>query len=305
MKQVDKEYVHPFLLEPTKLRRIVDTIHASLAAISPNPQHDTFELFLTGNRREEVATLDGVLAIDNSRKHKIERLVILSSVSAPGAAKSDHEVQVDFGGPSALQRTPGTVTKVVSISVRSDAPGWNSRTLAEIEEQVERTWLHRTGPLTGLIILLVAILVALLSQFVTLTPLPLACDSWWLNQSDLARLETMLKDHAVLTDDNLREIETRQLRNVLDARGPRQPTQVNPPLRVWFLAVAFIGIIVCIVILLTCYPAAVFLWGDEVDRYANLLQRRKITWGIIVSVTVVSFLSRSLFEGVSSLFSKP
>jgi hypothetical protein len=80
---------------------------------------------------------------------------------------------------------------------------------------------------------------------------------------------------------------------------------VNPPLRVWFLAVAFIGIIVCIVILLTCYPAAVFLWGDEVDRYANLLQRRKIIWGIIVSVTVVSFLSRSLFEGVSSLFSKP
>jgi len=57
----------------------------------------------------------------------------------------------------------------------------------------------------------------------------------------------------------------------------------------------------CIVMLLTtCYPSAVFLWGDDAERYARIVQRRKTTWSIFVSVTVVGVLSRFLFEGVSS-----
>jgi hypothetical protein len=43
-------------------------------------------------------------------------------------------------------------------------------------------------------------------------------------------------------------------------------------------------IVVCcgFALLMTCYPKAVFLWGDEVERYAHLLQRRTILWSIIL-----------------------
>jgi hypothetical protein len=47
---------------------------------------------------------------------------------------------------------------------------------------------------------------------------------------------------------------------------------------------------------------AVFLWGDEVERYNNTLQRRRIVWNIIVGVTVVGVLSKFFFEGLSGWF---
>ena len=207
MKQVNKEYAQPFLLEPTKLSRIVDTIHGSLEGIPVATVHDSFELFLAGSRREEVGTVEAVLAVDNSRKHKIERLVILCSAYTPGTTKPDREIQVDFGGPSSFQSNPGVAAKVVSIRVRGEAGGWSSRALSEIEEQVERTWLHRVRPVGLLIGFLVAVLIALMFQFVSIAS-PLPYGAWWLNHSDLDRLEVMLKQHAVLTDDDLRDIET-------------------------------------------------------------------------------------------------
>jgi len=123
MKQVNKEYAQPFLLEPTKLSRIVDTIHGSLEGIPAATVHDSFELFLAGNRREEMGTVEAVLAVDNSRKHRIERLVILCLASTQGATKSDREIQVDFGGPSSFRSNNGVAPKVVSISVRGEAGG--------------------------------------------------------------------------------------------------------------------------------------------------------------------------------------
>src|ERR1700722_4312456 len=64
-------------------------------------------VFLTGDRREELPSVDSVLELDNTRKHKIQRLVTFSSASSPGSAKPDHEVQVDFGGSSSLPRKFG------------------------------------------------------------------------------------------------------------------------------------------------------------------------------------------------------
>jgi hypothetical protein len=101
MKQVYKEYTRAFLLEPTKLTRIIDKIHERLADQQNVTTRDHFEVFLKGDRREEMTTLDEVLALENSRKHKIKRLVVASFASTPGAARPEHEVQVDFGSPTA------------------------------------------------------------------------------------------------------------------------------------------------------------------------------------------------------------
>jgi hypothetical protein len=116
MKKIDKEYPHPFLLEPTKLNRIVDTIHASFAAIPNATLHANFEVFLTGDRREELPSVDAVLALDNTRKHKIQRLVIFSSASSPGSPKPDQEVQVDFAGPQLARTILPKQTAIPDIS---------------------------------------------------------------------------------------------------------------------------------------------------------------------------------------------
>ena len=44
--------------------------------------------------------------------------------------------------------------------------------------------------------------------------------------------------------------------------------------------------------------SAVFLWGDEVERYNKMLQTRRIVWNIIIGVIVVGVLSNFLYAGL-------
>jgi hypothetical protein len=304
MKHIDKGYQQSFLLEPTKLNRLVDKIHERLADHTNSVSHDSFEVFLAGSRHEEMTTVDDVLALDNSRKHKIERLVIVCSASTPDAVRPEHEVQVDFGYPKPSSTPPSSIMKV-AISVRSDTGAWASRTLSEVEEQVERTWLHYTWHTSwlvflGILLAVMLLVVVITSPFFSLRD-SMRADSLWLESSDVDRIEAMLREHPTLTDENLREIATMQLRNVLGlSRPPRSIPPPNQVARTLFLGVPIFVVLACILVLvMTCYPTAVFLWGDEVDRYANTLQRRKIIWNIIIGVTVVGVLSKSLFEGMS------
>jgi hypothetical protein len=297
MIHVHKQYQQAFLVEPTKLGRLVDKIHERLADHPNITLHDTFEVFLTGNRREEMTRLDDVLALDNSRRHRITRLAITCSASSLGAARPEHEVQVDFAQPK--PSSSGGSTNVVAISVRTDGAGWASRALGEVEEQVERNWLPHARSVVVLIGLLLVALLLLASQFVSLRA-PLNID-WWLTDTELDRVAAMLAQRPTLTDQDLREVSTMQLRNFVDARRPPRSAQVNRTRRTLFLAVPLSVVVACIVILLTtCYPSAVFLWGDEVARYANTVHRRKTIWGIIIAVTVVGVSSRFFFEDVSS-----
>ena len=99
MKQIYKQYDRAFVLEPTKLNRLMGTIHERLADHQLSHPHDSFELTIAGDRREEMSRVDEVLAQDNSSKRRIARLLIVSSVLAAGGARPEHEIHVDFGSP--------------------------------------------------------------------------------------------------------------------------------------------------------------------------------------------------------------
>lgn len=299
MQQVIKEYTAKFLIEATKLTRLVDTIHERLADHQNTSLHDTFEVFLTGNRRETMAKLDDVLALDNSRRHRITRLAIRCSASSSDAARPEHEVEVDFAAPKTSTTSAGTTTtKIVVIRVQSDAEGWASHTLSEVEEQVERTWLHYAPPMIVLACLLVLGVLVLASQFVVLTqPAPRA-ETMWLTGANLDRIEALLAQRPALTDDQLREVATMQLRNILESQRPRHLLKPNQPKRNPLFAVALVVILGCILLLLaTCYPGAVFKWGDEIERHDNMVHRRKTIWSILIAVTLVGVVGRLFFEG--------
>lgn len=299
MNQTMKEYPQAFLLEPTKLNRILDTIHQRLADHSI-AIHDSFGVSLTGGRHEDLPALNQVLALDNSRRYKITRLVILCSVSTNNAPRPEHEVQVDFASPKPTG-TSGT-TRVVVVTVRSDNAGWAARALSEVEEQVERTWLPHARPLVVLSSLLLAVLVLLASQFVRVVP---GAFSSYLSDSEFDRVSTMLTQRAILTDEDLREVSTMQLRNLVDAHRPLWSGQGDRKRHTLVLALPLSALLVCIVILLTtCYPRAVFLWGDGVGRFENTMQRRRVIWGIVIGVTTVGVLSRFFYEGLSSWFTR-
>jgi hypothetical protein len=304
MKQIDKEYTQPFLIEPTKLTRIVDKIHERLHEHADTTTHDSFEVFMPGNRREVMNSVDAVLALDNSSRQKIQRLILICAAGSPGASRPEHEVQVDFGKPKATGTT-GTTTKVVEISVRSEVSGWAGHTLSDVEEQVERTWQPRPHLLVILFLalllfLLGAVLFRASSEGPTLTLDILR--SMWLRDRDVERLEQMVGQNRIITDEDMREIVTRQLRNVLDDAKPPQSAKKGQT-RQAVLTLVPIGIVLaCFVVLLTSYPSNVFLWGDEVGRYAKILQRRKIAWGIIIGCVIVGVGGKFLSENLLSYF---
>jgi hypothetical protein len=298
MKQINKEYPKGFLLEPTKLTRIIDKIHERLEDHQPTMKRDQFDVFLTANRHEQINKVEDVLSLDNSRKQQITRLIISCSAGKKVAARLDDEIQVDFGGKTTASTSN---IRVVAISIRSDDAGWANRTLSELEEQVERTWLSSQP-----VLLLAALLVIALTLVGLLLTSNLAfryddSRTMWLRETDMDRVERLVGDDKVLTEEGTRELETLKLRNLLKTYKPKQSPKEGRSRRIAVVGIPLILIIICVLFLMaTCYPKAVFLWGDEVTRYASILQRRKVLWGVIIGITPIGVLANFLFAGITS-----
>ena len=244
-----------------------------------------------------MTSVDDVLKLDNSRKSRIQRLLITCCASTEGAARPEHEIQVDFDG-----RIVGKNKTKVIVSVRSDDAGWSDRALSEVEEQVERTSLQDVPHRVALVVLFWSVTLVLgslvLSSLASGRPAIDAAGAMWLRTPDLDHVEQILKQSRTITDEEMRQINTMQLRNLLEQQRPkpvftgwnRQKTFVGGPLLI---------VLACAVYLVwKCYPSAVFLWGDEVERYHKLLQTRRIVWGIIISLTVVGVFSKLLVMGL-------
>ena len=192
MKQIHKDYERPFLLEKTKLDRLLDVIHDRLGEHSDTTKRDDFEVFLSGQRREEMTSVEDVLELDNSRKSKIQRLLITCCASTEAATRPEHEVQVDFDG-----RFGGKNKAKVIVSVRSDDAGWSDRVLSEVEEQVERTSLQDVPHRVALAVLITLGIIVLLFMVISATnsrrPAIDAAGVMWLRGSDLDRVEQILR----------------------------------------------------------------------------------------------------------------
>lgn len=299
MQEITKDYDHAFLLEPTKLIRLVDKIHDRMADFQSTNIRDRFEIFSLGNRREVVTSIDHVLAQENSRKRRITRLLLVSSAFVEDIAEPQQEVVVDFAKEKG---TGNNITKVVAVSVRSEADGWAGRTLSEIEEQVERTWQHHLRPTLTLVLIVLAALIVfillLFSSFNSVSGRP--AYAWmWLGNEDAERIAIMLENNAILNENELREVASMQLRNLVKASNPLPKKERGAQLL--FVGLPTLVVVGCSIFLLkVCYPKTVFLWGDEVDRYKSVEQRRQILWNIIIGVVLVGIASKLLYEGIVS-----
>lgn len=306
MPQIQKDYSHAFLVEPTKLTRLLDLIHHGITGGSADIYVIyRFHVFLRKNRVDEFDSVDAVLALENSRKKKIQRISVLCSggLLDGNPAAHDKQVEVDFGVVKRPNNSPenSMPTKQIAVTVRSDSPSWNSRMLSEVEEQVERTRLSHRSPILTLAGLIILMGVIVLLQIVR-TQEDLS-KQMWLDDAGLARVEQILSQNRTITDEEMREISTIQFRNLLLDRHPPQAPAVGRKL--FFLGIPFVFLAACAIILITTsYPNAVFLWGDEKGRYDALINRRKILWGFIFTLMAIGLLSRFLYEGISSWLPK-
>jgi hypothetical protein len=319
LSAIRKEYKRPFILEETKLTRLLEVMHGCLA--SPDVvTNDHFEVFLGKNRVEEATNLDEVFGTVNSRENPVHRLVLTCSAPAPNPGHRSHEIQVDFDGEAIeTSPTPSGPIRKITVIIRSDAHGWASRTLSAVEEQVDRTRFDDLGHrrVLGLIVLLLLIfiggLLAASGHFRLSEERPPGERTMWLSEADIHQLARTLETNKTLTEEQVRQIVTMQLRNVTDAFAepvsdqiPSSPTSNR---RAWEEALLlFVPLVMVFVmafyLLVHCYPSALFLWGDAIGRYENLKQTRSILWSAVIGTTFVSVVANAFRAGLLSYLAR-
>lgn len=312
MRGVHKEYKRPFVLEETKLTRLLEVVHGCLATLGGVTDH--FVVFLGSNRVEDAATLDEVFATPNSRKDPVHRLVLTCSAQATSPSNGNHEIQVDFDSAAKeISATPSAATQKIIVSIKSDAPGWASRTLSAVEEQVDRTRfddLGQRGALAVIVLLLMILTAGLLASSVRFRiRVERPERTIWLSEADINQLAKSLETTKTLTEEQVREIVTMQLRNVVSDFGESTSNQIpsSPASQksTWVEALLLFGPLVVLIatalyLLSHCYPNALFLWGDAIGRYENLKYTRTILWPVIVGTTFVGLLTNAFRAGLLS-----
>lgn len=308
MRSIQKEYQHHFLLEATKLNKLVNVLDD--AATEPNVTlNKSYEVFFKDDRRDEFNNIEDVLRLDNDNKGKIQRLLINFTSTKIGEGKPQHIVQVDFSLLGHQKKVSSSIFSTansdptIDVSVKSESASWATRTLAEVEQQVERTKQQNGLPKFGAAMIFVIVMIVALAQLTTCSQ-PISVqemsNSMWLQKTDLDKIASRIKPNIILSADDLREIKTMQLRNLLASTAPvptpnREMSRRQLSLAIPLALIAFFALI----LIFKCYPRGTFYWGDEVERYDRTKLWRNFAWGGICTILLLSWIS-NLFGSVIS-----
>jgi hypothetical protein len=102
----------------------------------------------------------------------------------------------------------------------------------------------------------------------------------WLTSANLKVLQATLAHESALSSDEIARIWTYQIRNVLASQAS------NAPLWNWRLMLVLLPVLIIsaslIYLITTCYPMAVFDWGDAKEWYEQLFNRRQQVWYVVI-----------------------
>jgi hypothetical protein len=304
MKREQKDYIgRRFEVEPTKLTKLLKVMHEKLAG--PADQSDSYVVHMVGNHRAQLQTLDEVLALDNSAKHRIVRLQIHSACSAPNSTLPQSEIDVDFG--ATFKKDSGYSQTGVSIEVAGESGTWVADTLSEIEQQVERSWVQHTPPIMFIILIIIASLFTILMSFVprfdTVQTAHDLATTMWLTGEDISPYAEKLSRAEALSEGEQRQILSRQVANVSilfkhydEVRRESLRSMVKSLLAV--AVIAGVGVF----LLVRGYPTMVFLWGDEKSRKETRERVKRLLWPLLLAISLIPLLVQFFLPSLLSVF---
>ncbi len=132
----------------------------------------------------------------------------------------------------------------------------------------------------------------------------------WLTDADIHKLATAVDANKTLTEEQVREFVTMQVRNMADyigesVRDRQPPPTPNRSRSTWEVVLLFGPLVLLMataLLLVRCYPNALFLWGDAVGRYENLKQTRSFLWSALIGTAFVGLLTNAFKAGLLSHF---
>ncbi len=280
-----KSYSSPFVLDKGKLVRISSVLQADTDANSGGQSKYTVT-FRTG-RRVALSSVDDVISLDNSSADPVTALEIESSRAGTNASITFRR----------------GVFSDVSFHIYSGDNKLANQLYGELDEQLERTrvktLMPRVAGTTSKLTLTVATIVILLLGFLTIVLGPPESENQSFNMALRQRALAARTDSEklqIILDKTLRDLQ------------PNEPSRRGTIDRFPFTGRAlFMALPVAIVwsvfmyMVWTCYPWAVFAWGDGEQRYNDIVRRRQMLWTVVVVAILLGIVSNLFVASLPSL----
>jgi hypothetical protein len=268
-----------FILTDRKLSRVVEVATERLERIKVDQKYrEHFEVSFRDGKELRVDSLENVLALDNSKKTPISRL--LFTVEIMSGDDMLHGVEITFDASESYRYQ-------ILIRGESRELGWLQETMGALEEQVERTipndfayWIKRRSSIFSTSVFLAF----LLSIVVIFAPSPGRLQLPEDRVSDLRALSTSAKSETEKVDFVFRYLlaTLEKDKTSISLRA----TMKTP--RTYLIGVPIVvALVSAISAIVWLYPRYVFAWGDCGESYETSVARRKVVWyGVVLSLVV-------------------
>lgn len=287
--KIGKDYTVPFVLDNGKLSRILDVMEQRFDDVGGSPFIAEFEFELASGQRVKTDSITKLQAFDNTVKNPIKRFQLTANtINTPHL-----HYYVNFNSRR---------FENISIRVESDSNKLASQAFAEVEEQVERTFVDglmyklRAGLFFELFFGAISLFIASLVFMLVFVGTP--DDSLerppYLSNQEIRSFAEQAKQ-ARTTDEKIGLLFSIQLQQ-LERQAGSPSTNLLPvgrflTIRNIFLAMPILIMLVCFVVLkVKYYPSAVFLWGDWEEHYKKMVSIRRTVWTVIIASMFVGII---------------
>ncbi len=296
MSHIIKDFPGPFILEKSKLDRLITVIRECVGS-SPDLR-ESIEVRHKDGAIVQVELPEKVYNLHNSGRKEITKIQFTFSIDSKDSHDSTREVHASFSGDHGKGR--------ITIIVSDNDSRWVSETFSRVEEQIERClkkdFMNQLAAshLTSQLALPLLSLILLVFTTVFMVEETDLRNHMWLTNADMKEISSELETSTTLSQEQYLTIVTRQLKNIILQRNAAQYKSTWPAVFVVIPILLAIGVFIYLIT--KCYPSAVFLWGDREEWYKTLEKRRNVLWNTVLGGFMVGILAGLFLSGLEKYF---
>ena len=297
---LSKTFKSVFILDVSKMSRLLSIIDERFKGLGEQVIK-IYKIKTKKGKEFSASKIDGILEHDNAVKNPITKYTINY---ADKDKDPDNSCFINFDQSDSE----------VNIEIISANSKWANDLFAEVEEQIERTFAQNfiykikkqrfPEMVMGLTVALMIPIIIFTISFSAGVKSSQKTD--FLTLSEIAHLQEVAINIQNQNDkiDFLFDLHLKQLSNI--NKKPKniikefKQTLNLFDLKMTFLALPIIVIFICFVYLLSrCYPGSIFLWGDYIEFYNSIIEKRKFVWNAIIFALIIGVLGNLFVFGVS------
>lgn len=289
---MEKNFHKPFILSRSKFTRLCEVIENKLKKTSTECDFQKkFEVTMKDGKNITIPELDDIFNLDNTRRNYIVDIDITYTMP-----DKDSIISINFNGDK---------FKGIYSIVSGPNLTWANETIAEIEEQIERTIpegiFYKINPMSSMwVTVFLGLIASLVGFFGALNGLEQTRSNLPENMvSQLKYLETK----AVTNDAKINYIYNyiKMSVNTSQLKKTQNVASYLTDWRMYCVGVPLIIIVMAIIYQFKySYPRAVFEWGDMEDVHKKTVERRKLLWNVVIVSILTGILSSLFVFGLSS-----